>query len=182
MADPYHEGERLYQAGDYGRWLPDGKLEFLGRRDSQVKIRGFRIEIGEIENTLLQVPGVRDAAVVVAERADHSKHLVAFYSGTAADRPASCGPAGRVAARVHGAVSLPLAGASAADRQQQDRQKALTALAGDLGRRRGELRRPAPPRPSGDWRPPGRRCSAARKTRSAGGTTSSTAAARRCRR
>ncbi len=54
-------GERLYLGGDWGRWHPGGKLEFLGRRDSQVKIRGFRIEIGEIENTLLRVPGVRDA-------------------------------------------------------------------------------------------------------------------------
>ncbi|MFD9891616.1 amino acid adenylation domain-containing protein [Amycolatopsis sp. NPDC059027] len=78
--DPYHPGQRLYRSGDHGRWLPEGKLEFLGRRDTQVKIRGFRIEIGEIENTLLCVPGVRDAAVVVVERADRSKHLVAFYS------------------------------------------------------------------------------------------------------
>ena len=79
--DPHRPGERLYQAGDFGRWRPDGKLEFLGRRDSQVKISGFRIEIGEIENTLLRVPGVRDGAVVVAERAGRSKHLVAFYAG-----------------------------------------------------------------------------------------------------
>ena len=86
LPDPHRPGERLYRAGDYGRWLPDGKLEFLGRRDNQVKICGFRIEIGEIENALLQVPGVRDGAVVVAERADQSKHLVAFYSGRAAAR------------------------------------------------------------------------------------------------
>src|SRR5256886_8399917 len=81
MPDPHREGRRLYRSGDYGRWLPDGKLEFLGRRDTQVKISGFRIEIGEIENTLLRVPGVREVAVVVAERADRSKQLVAFYSG-----------------------------------------------------------------------------------------------------
>src|SRR5213596_2881968 len=81
MADPYRAGRRLYRSGDYGCWLPDGKLEFLGRRDSQVKISGFRIEIGEIENTLQRVPGVREGAVVVTERADRSKHLVAFYSG-----------------------------------------------------------------------------------------------------
>jgi amino acid adenylation domain-containing protein len=81
MADPYREGCRLYRSGDYGRWLPDGKLEFFGRRDSQVKISGFRIEIGEIENTLLRVPGVREAAVVVTERPNRSKHLVAFYAG-----------------------------------------------------------------------------------------------------
>jgi amino acid adenylation domain-containing protein len=79
--DPYREGRRLYRSGDYGRWLPDGRLEFLGRRDAQVKISGFRIEIGEVEKTLSRVPGVRDAAVVVAERPDQSKRLVAFYSG-----------------------------------------------------------------------------------------------------
>jgi amino acid adenylation domain-containing protein len=79
-ADPHRPGERLYRSGDYGRWRPDGKLEFLGRRDSQVKVSGFRIEIGEIEGALLRVPGVRDGAVVVAERADGSKRLVAFYS------------------------------------------------------------------------------------------------------
>src|SRR4029077_9379752 len=41
IADPHREGDRLYLGGDYGRWLPDGKLEFLGRRDTQVKISGF---------------------------------------------------------------------------------------------------------------------------------------------
>ncbi len=79
--DPYRPGERLYLGGDWGRWHPGGRLEFLGRRDNQVKIRGFRIEIGEIENTLLRVPGVRDGAVVIAERAGHSAHLIAFYTG-----------------------------------------------------------------------------------------------------
>src|SRR5437667_11510590 len=59
LHDPLRPGQRLYRSGDYGRSLPDGKLEFLGRRDSQVKISGFRIEIGEIENALLRVPGVR---------------------------------------------------------------------------------------------------------------------------
>jgi amino acid adenylation domain-containing protein len=80
-ADPYHQGQRLYLGGDYGRWQPDGKLEFLGRRDTQVKISGFRIEIGEIENALLQVPGVRDGAVVVAGPPGQARRLVAFYSG-----------------------------------------------------------------------------------------------------
>lgn len=94
MNDPHRPGQRLYLGGDYGRWLPDGKLDFLGRRDNQVKIRGFRIEIGEIDNALLLVPGVRDAAVVVAERTDGSLHLVAFY---AADKQI---PADGLAARL----------------------------------------------------------------------------------
>ena len=79
--DPHREGERLYRSGDLGRWRPDGKLEFLGRRDAQVKVNGFRIEIGEVEGALAAEPGVGGAAVVVAERADRSKRLVAFYSG-----------------------------------------------------------------------------------------------------
>jgi hypothetical protein len=146
MADPHHEGERLYQAGDYGRWLPDGKLEFLGRRDSQVKIRGFRIEIGEIDNTLLQQPGVRDAAVVVAERADHSKHLVAFYSGhrplaidLLRDRLAGSLPEYMVPAAFHWRESLPLTANSKIDR------KALTALAGTLDVAEGNQEAPTTP-------------------------------------
>jgi amino acid adenylation domain-containing protein len=81
LTDPHRPGTRLYKGGDYGRWTPEGKMEFLGRRDSQVKISGFRIEIGEIDNALLRVPGVDDAAVVVAERPDRGKYLVAFYGG-----------------------------------------------------------------------------------------------------
>jgi amino acid adenylation domain-containing protein len=81
MADPHRADCRMYRSGDYGRWLPEGKLEFLGRRDTQVKVSGFRIEIGEIENTLLRLPGVGDAAVVVNGGPDHSKRLVAFYTG-----------------------------------------------------------------------------------------------------
>ncbi len=81
MEDPLRPGERLYRSGDYGRWRPDGKLEFLGRQDAQVKIRGFRIELGDIENALLRAPGVRMGAVVVAGRADGGKQLAAFYSG-----------------------------------------------------------------------------------------------------
>ncbi|HWM14307.1 MAG TPA: amino acid adenylation domain-containing protein, partial [Gaiellaceae bacterium] len=79
--DPHREGARLYRSGDFGRWSPDGKLEFLGRRDSQVKISGFRIELGEIESALARVPGIHQSTVVVAERPDGSKQLVAFYSG-----------------------------------------------------------------------------------------------------
>jgi amino acid adenylation domain-containing protein len=133
MADPHRQGQRLCWSGDYGRWLPEGKLDFLGRRDNQVKISGFRIEIGEIENTLLRVPGVRDGAVVVAERADQSKYLVAFYSGqrpleadVLRDRLAESLPGYMVPSAFHWQESLPLTANSKIDR------KTLTALAGEL--------------------------------------------------
>jgi non-ribosomal peptide synthetase component F len=54
---------RLYRTGDLGRYLPDGNLEFLGRRDFQVKIQGYRIELGEIEWALQQLHGVRQASL-----------------------------------------------------------------------------------------------------------------------
>ncbi|MFI5978841.1 amino acid adenylation domain-containing protein [Streptomyces sp. NPDC051452] len=127
--DPYRPGERLYLGGDWGRWHPGGKLEFLGRRDNQVKIRGFRIEMGEIENSLLRVDGVRDGAVVVAELAGENKHLIAFYTGSR-HRPEELRealgavlPAYMVPSAFHWRDSLPLTANGKIDR------KALTALA-----------------------------------------------------
>jgi acyl carrier protein len=65
MPHPYstESGARLYATGDLARYLPDGTLEFLGRRDQQIKIRGYRIELGEIEATLSEHPLVRQAVV-----------------------------------------------------------------------------------------------------------------------
>jgi amino acid adenylation domain-containing protein len=133
LADPHREGYRLYRGGDYGRWLPGGKLEFLGRRDTQVKISGFRIEIGEIENTLLRIPGIRDGAVVVAEQANHSKRLTAFYCGQQPleaailrDRLGQSLPEYMVPSSFHWQKRLPLTANSKIDR------KRLTALASEL--------------------------------------------------
>ncbi|MFJ5483610.1 amino acid adenylation domain-containing protein [Pectobacterium actinidiae] len=69
-------GERWYRTGDMGCYWPDGRLEFLGRRDKQVKVGGYRIELGEIEAALLRVEGVKSAvALAVGER---EKSLAAF--------------------------------------------------------------------------------------------------------
>lgn len=133
LADPHRPGQRLYRSGDYGRWLPEGKLEYLGRRDAQVKISGFRIELGEIENRLLRLPGVRDGAVVVTERADRSQHLVAFYAGplpldanALRDPLRESLPTYMVPSAFHWRSKLPLTDNGKIDR------KALRALAGEL--------------------------------------------------
>jgi len=72
------DGRRVYRTGDLGRRLPDGMLEYLGRKDTQVKIRGFRIETGEIETRLRQYPGIREVAVVAQADERGEKHLVAY--------------------------------------------------------------------------------------------------------
>jgi amino acid adenylation domain-containing protein len=132
-ADPHRPGQRICRTGDYGRWLPDGKLDFLGRRDNQVKVRGFRIEIGEIENALLRVPGVRDGAAVVAEGADRSTRLVAFCSGprpvevdVLRSRLTEVLPEYMVPSSFHWRDRLPLTPNGKIDRTT------LTALAGEL--------------------------------------------------
>jgi polyketide synthase PksJ len=71
---------RLYRTGDYGRILPDGNLDFLGRIDHQIKIRGYRIELGEIETTICQYEGIKEAVVIVREDAQGNKRLVAYYT------------------------------------------------------------------------------------------------------
>ncbi|WP_246112031.1 amino acid adenylation domain-containing protein [Streptomyces hawaiiensis] len=56
-------GERVYRTGDWGRLLPSGEIEFLGREDMQVKVGGYRIELGDVEAALLTCPGVAGAVV-----------------------------------------------------------------------------------------------------------------------
>ncbi|WP_163946510.1 non-ribosomal peptide synthetase [Paenibacillus sp. SYP-B3998] len=63
VPDPYHSGETMYNTGDLARWMPDGTIEYLGRKDDQVKIRGHRVELGEIESQLLRHPLVNEASV-----------------------------------------------------------------------------------------------------------------------
>ncbi|MGO4294382.1 amino acid adenylation domain-containing protein, partial [Chitinophaga sp. RAB17] len=81
---------RMYRTGDQARWLPDGNIEYLGRKDDQVKIRGYRIELGEIESLLLQCELVSQAVVVprkdnqgligyVVPRGDFDKSAILVY-------------------------------------------------------------------------------------------------------
>ncbi|WSQ12842.1 amino acid adenylation domain-containing protein [Streptomyces sp. NBC_01231] len=153
--DPYRPSQRLYRSGDFGRWLPSGELEYLGRRDSQVKISGFRIEIGEVEDRLLQVPGVRDGAVVVAGAATEPQ-LVGYYTGTDAPDPEQTArtlarslPDYMVPRRLHHTPELPVSGNGKIDKlalaelARRDRQGTGTVrtaeFASDTERRVADL-------------------------------------------
>ena len=53
----------LYKTGDIVRYLSDGNIDFIGRKDGQVKIRGFRVELTEVEKIIREYPGIKDATV-----------------------------------------------------------------------------------------------------------------------
>jgi len=76
---PAPEGsvERSFRTGDIGRLLEDGSFEFLGRQDNQVKIRGYRVELHEIEQAILTVATVSEAAVI-ADSLNGKSILTAF--------------------------------------------------------------------------------------------------------
>jgi amino acid adenylation domain-containing protein len=84
VPNPFGDG-RLYRTGDLARWLPDGNLEFLGRRDLQVKIRGYRVELGEVDEALRRLPGLAHA-VSDARGGPGATELIA-YLVAASGRP-----------------------------------------------------------------------------------------------
>ena len=55
--------KNLYKTGDIVRFLPNGVIDYIGRKDFQVKIRGFRVELSEVEEIIRQYPGIKDATV-----------------------------------------------------------------------------------------------------------------------
>ena len=82
-------GSRFYRTGDLGKYLDDGRIEYLGRKDHQVKIRGYRIELGEIETALEQHDSVREAVVVATGEAGEQR-LVAYVVSALASTRESC--------------------------------------------------------------------------------------------
>ena len=81
-ASPFTTGRRMYRTGDRARYLPDGRIEFLGRVDRQVKIGGHRLELGEIESVLLEHPSIRQAAVTLRTDPDGHPYLAAYLVGS----------------------------------------------------------------------------------------------------
>ena len=79
-------GRRLFRTGDFGRYLGNGEIEFIGRNDNQVKIRGMRVEVGEIEAALASDSTVRDAVVILTGE-DGQQKLLAYITARPGLRP-----------------------------------------------------------------------------------------------
>ena len=70
---------RCYRTGDIVRYLPDGNISFVGRRDGQVKIRGFRIELKEVEAVIREFPGIKDATVQAFDEESGTGKFITAY-------------------------------------------------------------------------------------------------------
>lgn len=80
-ANPFCNDEkysRVYHTGDVVRYLSDGNIQFIGRRDAQVKIRGFRIELTEVEEVIRRYPGITDATVAAYDNPADGKYIAAY--------------------------------------------------------------------------------------------------------
>lgn len=78
--NPWGEDQhiRLYKTGDYGKFLPDGNIVFVGRKDNQIKMRGFRIELQEIESKIIKFPGIQEVIVITKKNGMGEQCLEAF--------------------------------------------------------------------------------------------------------
>ncbi|MBR3456467.1 MAG: AMP-binding protein, partial [Bacteroidaceae bacterium] len=81
IANPFTDEKKwspVYRTGDIVRYLPDGNIQFIGRRDGQVKIRGFRIELKEVEAVIREYPGIKDATVQAFDEEGGGKFIAAY--------------------------------------------------------------------------------------------------------
>ena len=84
--------ERVYRSGDMGRMLPDGNIEFLGRRDHQVQVGGVRIELGEVDAQLHRCKGVKAAVTVYDGNPGEPGNLVAYVVREKPEQPSLAAP------------------------------------------------------------------------------------------
>ncbi|WP_369367218.1 acyl-CoA synthetase [Streptomyces sp. CG4] len=69
----------FFRTGDMAVREPDGYVRIVGRKATDlIKSGGYKIGAGEIENALLEHPGVREAAVTGEPDADLGERIVAW--------------------------------------------------------------------------------------------------------
>ncbi|WP_432409055.1 amino acid adenylation domain-containing protein [Wukongibacter sp. M2B1] len=78
VPNPYEKGEVMYRTGDIARWMTDGNVEYMGRRDRQLKIRGYRIEPDEIEKCMLSHEWIKGAAVVDSGEGSDGRYICGY--------------------------------------------------------------------------------------------------------
>ena len=84
VQNPLHSEFRdiVYKTGDFGKYLEDGSVAFMGRQDGQIKIRGNRVEIGEVESIINTHRDIKDLVITVHENTNQEKSLICYYTSS----------------------------------------------------------------------------------------------------
>jgi amino acid adenylation domain-containing protein len=80
LPNPFVPGMTMYRTGDRGKWLDNGMVAFLGRRDEMVKVRGYRIELAEIERNI-EGSGLVEQVAVVCRHLHNEATIIAYCKG-----------------------------------------------------------------------------------------------------
>ncbi len=80
IQDKLKPTQYMYKTGDIGKFIHDGNIVFLGRKDNQIKIGGYRIEIGEIENLALKHEDVSSCFVDLQTNDSGFSSIILYYS------------------------------------------------------------------------------------------------------
>jgi aryl carrier-like protein len=89
---PEDRRNRIYRMGDLARWMPGGRVQFLGRKDTQVKLHGLKVDVGEVENKIRVAMdggvGLEVAVEMIENPSDSSdSRLIAFMNTTPVGQP-----------------------------------------------------------------------------------------------
>ena len=79
--NPFFSNSVMYKTGDICKYDNNGQIYYLERADNQVKIRGLRIELEEIENKMLEYPGIKKAKVI-KQTIGNREIISAYYIAT----------------------------------------------------------------------------------------------------
>lgn len=79
IVNPFGKG-MLFRTGDYGRYLDDGNIEYICRKDDQIKVNGFRVELAEIEYRLMKMDDVINVAVVCKKAPSGVEHICVYFT------------------------------------------------------------------------------------------------------
>jgi len=69
---------RTFRTGDFGRMRQDGRLEYIGRKDSQLKVRGHTVQPEEVELALLRIPGIAQGVALGMPDFQGDTRIVAY--------------------------------------------------------------------------------------------------------
>ncbi|MGG4146484.1 amino acid adenylation domain-containing protein [Paenibacillus algorifonticola] len=78
VPNPFESGAMLYRTGDFGKWLPEGLVEYVGRVDEQLKINGILVHPETIRTAVEAHPAIQ-AAVVIFSPDDEGGKLIVYY-------------------------------------------------------------------------------------------------------